>query len=59
MNELYLMFEQLRDIATGRKTYDSDDEWEANLLAQLAIVDEQMEAVHASAADTGLLDEEE
>lgn len=53
MEELYLMFEQLRDIAKGRKTYNNDDEWEANLLAQLAIVDDQMETVHASSADDG------
>jgi len=53
MEELYLMFEQLRDIAKGRKTYNNDDEWEANLLAQLEIVDDQMEAVHASSADDG------
>ena len=43
MNDLYLQFEQLRDIITGRKTYDNDDEWEENILAQLSIVDDIVE----------------
>lgn len=59
MEDLYLMFEQLRDIAKGRKTYNNDDEWEDNLLAQLKLVDDQMEGVYASAADLGLLDEDD
>ena len=58
MEKLYLQFEQLRDIATSRSTYDNDDSWEDNLLAQLAIVDEQMEIVFASAIDTDLLNDE-
>lgn len=56
MEELYLQFEQLRDIITGRKTYSNDDEWEANILAQMEIVDDLVESVHASVVDCDLLD---
>lgn len=45
MDDLYLAFEQLRDIASGRSTYSSDDEWEQHLLAQLKETDDLMEKV--------------
>lgn len=45
MGDLYLAFEQLRDIARGRSTYSSDDEWEQHLLAQLKETDDLIEKV--------------
>lgn len=57
MEELYLAFEQLRDIINGRNTYTDDNDWEQNLLAQTKIVDDLMESVYASALDTDLLDD--
>ena len=59
MQELYLVFEQLRDIINGRDTYTDDNDWAENIYAQTKIVNDLMESVCASAPDLDLLDDED
>lgn len=53
MEELYLQFEQLRDIINGRNTYTDDNDWAENIYAQTEIVNDLMESVYDSFNDLG------
>jgi len=53
VEELYLQFEQLRDIINGRNTYTDDNDWAENIYAQTEIVNDLMESVYDSFNDLG------
>lgn len=58
MENLYILWEQLRDIIDGRETYCDDHDWAENIYAQEELVDAEIERLMSQDEDEKITTEE-